>query len=245
MVDLILRLSHKFGVLPVFNPEQPSPKRNWALNDVAAAKSAIEGIMGFKMEFPNCLGYDTRAGLPRRFVYYCAAAHSANLFLNGIASKHVLEIGAGIGCLGLISHRLKSAAYTVIDLPEVAVISACLMSYVVSEDMIWLYGEPESSRAFARFYPATHLEAVRGQCDLIFNSDSFPEMLTSTQDDYINLIAERLSDGGIFMSINHESDLSEQSGVFAAVQRSGKLKLVSRCPWMIRDGYVEEFYRKA
>ena len=73
----------------------------------------------------------------------------------------------------------------------------------------------------------------------------FPEMTIENQDGYMKFISRCLSVNGMFYSCNHESNMNGQSSVRSAVNRIGGFKTVYRAPFMMRDGYVEEFYRKA
>lgn len=238
------QLARAIGVLPVFNPEQPSPTHNYCSDFNLPLLAKVEATIGIKLSVPDCFGYRFQGedgGIPTRLPQYCAAAFCA-LRQIGIP-RHVLEIGAGLGNLGFITSQWGTSSYTVIDLPQIAVLSAYFMSKVVGEDHVWLHGE-QSARRFARFYPSTcFANAATLKYDLIFNSDSLPEMASEVQDGYMELISNCLSRDGIFLSVNHESDAAGQSRVYDAVKRNGKLSIRNRSPFWMRPGYVTEIYQ--
>lgn len=240
----VQKLANLAGVLNYFQPNQQSPSNHWKIKDVNATIKAIEAELGFELRVPSCFGF-TGDGIPLRFImYHCGAALALRRLLCGQAPRHVLEIGAGCGNFGYIASRCGSQSYTVIDLPHIAVISAWFMSKVVGADKVWLNGEPESESAFARFYSCTDFSPVRSQgFDLILNCDSLPEMTVPVQDDYINLIRTTLVHCGHFLSVNHEGDQAGQMSVLSAVKRNGRLKLLSRTPFPMMDGYVQEIYQ--
>lgn len=243
-LDFLNKLAYRTGVLPIYNQEQPSPTENWMHEGIGTIQPKIESELGFKLKVPACFGAEENT-LPHRFFYYASAAYTAERFM-GKKPVDILEIGAGLGNLGLIGKHWGSKTYTVIDLPSCAVIAAYFVAQCCGEDKVWLAGEKWRSDAYAYFYPSTNYDEVREFAfDLIFNSDSFPEIVPAIQDAYIKLATECLTNGGIFLSINHESDKAQQSRVYDAVKRNGGLKLAYRAPFMMRDGYVEEIYRLA
>lgn len=235
------RLAIRAGVSAFPNPEQPSPTENWKVKDAAEAKAQLEKLLGFSLDIPECFGFSS--GSPGRFYYYAAMALSVREMYQGGYPKDVLEVGAGLCDLGVISHRWNCDSYTVIDLPTVAVMGAYSLSKSIDPSLIWMFGEPENHDAFARFYPSTNFDgAGLRSYDLIYNSDSLPEIPEKIQDEYLTLFQRTLSPCGVFVSINHESDNCYQRSVPAAIKSIGGFKRISRAPFMMRDGYIEEFY---
>lgn len=240
--NLVQRLAQRMGIIPIANPEQPSPSINWSLQNADLALSRCSELLGIPMSLPSCFGFKGML-MPIRFLFYCSAAFTVQGQLGRWGN--VLEIGAGLGNLGFISYYQDAESYTVIDLPSVAIMSAFFMGKVCGSEKVWLSGESENKNSFARFYASTELEDVRhNSYHLIFNSDSLPEMPGPVRDGYINLIADCLSPDGIFLSINHESDRAGQGSVLESVRHNGRLRLAARYPFMMRDGYIEEIYRR-
>ncbi len=228
-------LATRIGLLPRPNPEQPCP-------DVVLAPSIlrqdVETSLGVSLTPPPCFGLtDGTNTLWKMFIY-------AGIFWGHRkqASENVLEIGAGFGTLGFFLWSLKAKSYTIIDLPFVSVLSAWFLSKVCGESNVWLEGEPENAGAFAKLFSTSFAGARRTPYQLVVNNDSFPEITNNHQDEYLDLIAETLAPDGRFVSVNHESNCGGQRRVFEAIRKHGKLRLLSRAPYMLREGYVEEVY---
>jgi len=245
-VSMIEKIAHKIGVIPIQNPEQPSSPENFRITDLQAIQSDIEDALGFKIGVPECFGYSVDKPtqvIPHRFFFYCAAAFTIKSRLAGNVPKDILEIGAGLGNLGWMARQWGCHSYTVVDLPSVCVMSSFFLSKCCGESEVWLFGEGSRKDQFCGFHPASNFSGVlESSYDVVFNSDSMPEMPESVRDGYINLIAKCLSPYGFFLSINHESNKDGQGRVFDSVRRNGSLKMVSRSPFMMREGYIEEIY---
>lgn len=227
---LLPLLAQQVGVCRAFNPESPRPL---AENNL---KPEIEKKTGIRFELPSCFHFSNATGLPNRFFYSHSAAYTMLLRL-GRPPRSVLEIGAGLGFMGHICWQWK-CPYTVIDLPTVAVMSAYFLSKACGEDEIWLYGEEDQPKPFARFYPCTHFEQPEGSCHVAYNNDSLAEMTEGMIRAYARFISKSLSEDGFFLSINHESNSNTVS------ECAEGLKLCSRSAWMMRPGYMEEVYSK-
>lgn len=232
--DFLIRLSKKVGIEPIVNPEQTS------LWQRVLDMSRIEDSLGFTLRVPKFKGYGN--GIPSRMFPYASAAFDIKLQFRGSFPKHILEIGAGLGNLGVIAFRLKSESYSIVDLPTTSVIAAYILAECFGESIVWLYGEGQPKDQFVRVYPSTRVDDITIPCDLAFNSDSIPEMPMHMQDQYVQLISRSLTRDGLFFSINHESDNLGQGRVLDAVKRNGSMNMLSRSPFMMRDGYIQEVY---
>lgn len=233
----VRRLSRRMGVIPLENPEQDAGSDK--IPNGAELKRIMEEHLGVSMDVPDIMGYK---GVPMRFLFAWSAAYSLRSL--PIFPRSVLEIGAGLAFFGCVLRRLSTIRYVVIDLPTNAVMGAFYLAKAIGEENVWLYGESRPN-AYARFYPSTHYEDVREMSfDLAFNSDSFPEMPTKAQDDYLRLIARTIQPYGKFLSVNHESNAIDQRSVLSAVTGDSfpRLRLHSRCLFWMREGYVEEMY---
>lgn len=230
---LVQNLAQQIGILPIPNPEQPFI--GCEVIDAVVTREAIEKTIGISLDVPECFGMAGN-GVSFKMLYYCAAVNRKVL-------GDVLEIGAGTGLLGLILWRQKIArSYTIIDLPMVAILSAWFLSKVCGEDKVWLFGEPENEGAFARFFPSTNFHGASGIYQMIFNMDSWPELPEEVQQEYLTLIGDCLTPEGAFLSVNHESNRDGQIRLFDSISKHGGFQLVSRGPFMMRAGYIEEIY---
>ncbi len=236
---IIKKLGESFGVVDVHNPEQPSAS-HICDNATSHIIAAIEKNTGVKLSIKNVFG-DQQGELvsPWKYLLTFNVIEAAYQRLAGKLG-HVLEIGGGVGYAGLLAHNRGANSYTVIDLPEVAVISAYFIAKTLGEDFVWLHGEPDAP-AFARYYPSTDCDhAYNRNYQLALNCDSLPEMLEDVRRNYIKRIGDTLLPNGIFFSVNHESDSGGQRSVLQSM--SDNLRIESRHLFMMRDGYVEEVY---
>jgi len=119
----------------------------------------------------------------------------------------ILEIGAGMGgqayqFLALSGGSVSS--YTILDLPEVSVLSGYILMASLGEQRVALFGEPTPDGALVNIQPHWAIDSLPDlSADLIFNSFSFSEMDSLTCRYYVNQI-ERLC-GRYFFHVNHET----------------------------------------
>jgi len=173
--------------------------------------------------------------------------------LRGGVPKNVLEIGAGLGFVGVIMSKWGAKSYTDIDLPTNALAAAFFFSRCCGEDQVFLGSEPvDPNSRFASYYSATNFAAAKNRkYDLMCNINSFPEIPNHMQDSYVNLISECLDADGIFLSINHENTVLGQRSVTNAMKSCPALVCVSKKPAFFGNqldasaGYKEEIYKKA
>jgi hypothetical protein len=170
----------------------------------------------------------------------------ANMIYNlaGKVPRNVMEIGAGLGFMGVIMRRWGAQSYTDVDLPTNVLAAAYFVSRCNGEDQVFLYGEPSSENRFASFYPSTDCRGVlKRKYDAICNVNSFPEIPVHAQDDYLGIIAQCLSDDGFFLSVNHEETVLNQRSMSTAMQNQSKLKCVLGRSSQAYPGYIDEVYR--
>ena len=120
----------------------------------------------------------------------------------------IVEIGGGMG--GQATQLLDLggsavASYTIVDLPEVACLSAYCLMATIGEDGVRLFGEAESSNgARVKILPPWGISTLPDRCaDLVVNTYSFSEMDSSTATFYLREV-ERLADRWFF-HVNHET----------------------------------------
>ena len=165
---------------------------------------------------------------------------------NGIPS-HTLELGAGLGFMGVIMCRWGAKSYTDIDLPTMATAAAFYFSRCCGADRVRIGEEPASASTFATYYPSTYcIGVLERKYDAIVNVNSFPEMPNSSQDSYLGIISKSLKPGGFFLSINHENEVCGQRSLPHAVKAHDQLVLQKRnLSEVYPGGYMDEVYRLA
>jgi len=244
--DYFPRLARRIGVVPIQHPLNPSPDENWNPKDGLELKRQIEEVLGPIRVPDGFLLKDNSKCIPYTYLSKLAQWFTVSSLINP-PPKRILEIGAGTGgfALAAFSHGVRD--YTIIDIPTTAVLSAYFLAKALGEGIMWLDGEPPNPSAVFRWYSCFDYEPAKSQYDLMVNVNSLPEMTLANQDGYIRFIHECLSEHGMFYSCNHESNQplggTTQSSVRSAINRHGGFRLVYRAPFMMRDGYVEEFYR--
>lgn len=160
------------------------------------------------------------------------SGHVAQLIcrLNKGIPSHTLELGAGLGFIGVIMCRWGAKSYTDVDLPTYATAAAFYFSRCCGEDRVRLRGEPSTESTFATYYPSTDCSGVlERKYDVVVNVNSFPEMPNAAQDSYLRIIAKCLKPDGFFFSINHEHEVCGQRSLANAIKANpGLLILKSR-----------------
>lgn len=242
-LEALNALARRLGYINYYNPEQPSPNSNFLSRNGTWLQGIIEQETG-SFDLPECFGRkaDPGNGATITVLWTLGQCFTIKLSFPKFPAK-ALEIGAGIGFFGYFGKRFGLKSYTVVDIPTTAVLCAHSLAIMLGEDSVWLYGEPESKTAFAKIYPADAKDLITGKHDLVFNSNSFPEIPINIQNQYVQLIPKWLKDGGILYSCNHESNLVEQRSVKDAIQGDPRYQRIYRAPFMVRAGYMEEMYK--
>ena len=111
-----------------------------------------------------------------------------------------------------------------------AVAQGYFLGRTLGEDSVCLFGEDRPG--IRVLPPAAFLEAA-DRYDLVVNVDSLTEMAAETAAAYCGAIKAR---AGVFLSINHEGNPFTVQEVCAKVG----MPLMSRAPYWLRRGYVEE-----
>ena len=248
-IDRLASVAEALAVLPYENPEQGRWGETLYLDPTEIA-ARIERKLGIPICPPQVGGYfGLRVGEGLIFATTCnqlyAACRMAQLAAD--SPQHVLcEIGGGYGGCAYYAYLLGFHDYRLFDLPTVNVLQGYFLLKASPNANIVLYGEPEIDAAI-RVYPYWLL---RKQPDRSFavalNQDSLPEIAADIARQYLRDIA-RTSE--LFLSINQESQGPSgppgvyQNSVPEMADASGVLRRVSRHPFWLRAGYVEEVYR--
>jgi hypothetical protein len=135
---------------------------------------------------------------------------------------------------------------TLFDIPLTNVLSAYFLIGALGADAVCLEGEhprPDAVKIFANWNcvdtPDRHFRVAA-------NQDSFPEINRRTLDEYIRQIQRTTT--GYFLSINHEvehhiDETARHQNVSTMLADAPAFQLITRAPYWIRRGYVEELYR--
>jgi hypothetical protein len=242
-------LGKSVGCIPYFNPQQPSVHAY----ESESLASCIERESGVPLSFPsvtsitNGMKVGARTIQPRLFSYMDAFI-SMKRFLKEVP-RCVLEIGPGLGFLGFLLHTYylnrPPFLYCSLDLPTMSVIQAHIFKELFGENSVWFDGESGDASTPLRLFPSTGYSRLRQyRFQVVFNMDSFPEIPDQDKSDYLRLCAEVLESGGLFFSINHESNSQNQIRVFETFTNVSGFQLVSRHSHLVRPGYVEEIYQR-
>ena len=206
---------------------------------------------GFDLHVPDCFGFKfspPEGGVPSRLPLYCDVSKRVRWANHGNIPERTLEIGSGLGFLGLLFFRAGAKSWTCVDLPTTAVFCAYFLSKCIGEKNIWFSGESSKLKGFARFYTCSnYLEIGSDKFDAICNINSFPEISNTMQDAYLRFIPNVMDDGCSFIPWNHESPVLAQRCVTQAVLQNPQsgLVCVSKTNTPIIEGYFEEIYQKA
>jgi hypothetical protein len=235
--DNLLRLAEAIGVRRLFNPEAGL---SGDIPDTETILSDLDEVFGCRIEFPNPFpgetGLSTSRGVASwRAIQALYQAFRIRQLCGDRSTCRVLEIGAGLGRTAYYARQqLGIRNYTVVDLPITGVAQAYFLGCALGSGSIELYGE--TSEAGIRILPPQAFFDSEESFDLVVNVDSLTEMSPDTARRYVEAIAKRAS---IFLSINHEVNAFTVRNLYRTVE----CRHVSRNPYWMRRGYVEEVVR--
>jgi hypothetical protein len=204
----------------------------------------IEGKIERKIRAPHfhggLFGLQTKRGLftDRSFTAIYVALRLREL-LSPIKNPRICEIGGGAGYVAYFCNSLGLADYTIVDLPTVSAVQAYFLAQNLGADRISLSGE-SSGPDLVKMISADDFSAR--EFDVIVNVDSFPEMSGPIMRGYLGRSGFRY-----LLSINQEamaqrSADERQERVGDVIEEIGGFRRLSRFPFWMRPGYVEELY---
>jgi hypothetical protein len=160
-------------------------------------------------------------------------------------SSRIIEIGGGYGCLALKAFEAGLAVH-IYDLPWVNAVQGYFLGLAAGPERVSLFGEPPAE---IRVLPYWTLDLVPARSvDFAVSANALAEMGHEAAFDHVRQIDRVLR--GSFLSIGQEAqvryrDVGAQNRVLSLARRSERLRLISRQPWWMRQGYVEEVYAPA
>lgn len=247
ILDRLASLAESLGVLSYENPEQGRYGQNLAFNaDDLVAR--IEARLGYRIGRPPVMGvFGIAVGdqiIDTRVPDDAYAADRLKALMTLLRRSRVAEIGGGLGGCALQVARAGIAPYTIFDLPVVLLIQGWLLMKVCGAGAVSMFGEPDTGRAL-NLRPYWEFGDRDLPFDLVFNRDSLPEIPRPHAARYLRELADR---GCALLSINQESQGPtddpnvSQLWVHALAAEEQQLTCISRHPYWMRRGYIEEVF---
>jgi hypothetical protein len=250
--DKLVSLAEAVGAIPCENPEQGAWGKSLHV-DIDLLVEKIEQVLGLDISPPPIDGgllkiRSAKALFNERDLNALFAAWRLKQILARTEAASICEIGAGSGRVAYWSHRLGFSSYAILDLPHINVIQGYYLLKSLPDARMILYGESDRIQVTNRIaiLPYFRIDAIEpDQFDLVLNQDSFPEINRDTVLEYLVWIKK--ASRQFFCSINHESRPRSAGGdlqisVPELVGEVGGYRRVSRVPYWLRRGYVEELY---
>jgi hypothetical protein len=250
--DYLASLAECLGVLDVEAPEQHG---RWAENIHEPPDRMLQLIadhLGVPVGPPQVIG--SLFGLRTRFgivsardllAIYAATrlkALAANLELERAS---VCEIGTGLGGTAYYCHLLGLGRYAAIDLPIMNMLQGFYLIRALPRADVRLYGESGAAGADIVVLPPWAFGTPDSAADLLFNSDSFPEMHRRYSVAYLKRAPSVIRRG--LLSINQESrgpqhGAETQPSVRDLVAEAGGYRQGTRTRNWLRPDYVDEYF---
>lgn len=242
--DNLIRLAEAIGALPLVAAEFRSLRKHNDLptNDIL---TALEMALGTKIFFPNI--YYGAVGLVscRGIITYRAIqalylAFRVHQIVRRTGTDHkpgisICEIGAGLGRSALHANQLGLRNYTLVDVPMTLISQGYYLMRCLGDQAVVLPGEVRTSYEQIRLMYPEEFFSSEEQFDVVANVDSLTELGFDLASEYLRKIS---SITGKFLSINHENNPIR---VFDLLKEIEKPHSITRHPYWMRHGYVEEF----
>ena len=250
-LDRLVGLACASGALPLVNPEDNYPAWERALEiDVEAVAAAIERHIGIPLDFPDVTGVfgGELRGRPIPVIAFTHLLVALNLrpWVPASGRGHVVEIGGGFGDLAMWTTRLGPCRYTIYDLPFASAAQAYFLWRSCPGGALRLSGERAAGGNEIALLPGWGLlQDPPAAADVVVNQDSLVEIPRAIAAAYLKAMSGFLN--GPFFSVNHESwqrlaDTLDRTSVAESIATVGGYVRVSRAPFPLRMGYVQEIY---
>jgi hypothetical protein len=187
----------------------------------------------FPNPFPGEIGlFSSRGIISERAIQAIYQAWRVYHLVKGNIDARIVEVGAGLGRTAFYAAQFGLHNYTIVDLPLTSVAQGYFLGRTLGPDAICLFKEEGSGIAILP--PLAFLNSD-DRYDLVLNADSLTEFDPETASAYCEAFRDRAN---IFLSINHEVNPFTVHKLYAAIARPA----VSRTPYWMRAGYVEEIF---
>jgi hypothetical protein len=231
----LLFLAEATGVKRRWNPEIPAPISS--LPTVDQLLALIDEGVGRRVEFPNPfpgeIGLVTSRGIiSYRAIQAIYQAWRVYKLVKGNGNARIVEVGAGLGRTAFYAAKFGLRNYTIVDLPLTSVAQGYFLGRTLGPDAITLFKEGRSGIAIL---PPSAFLSSDNRYDLVLNADSLTELNREDASAYCAAFRDRAD---IFLSINHEVNPFTVRELYAAIAEPP----ISRTPYWMRAGYVEETF---
>jgi hypothetical protein len=229
----------------LFLAEATGVKRRWypesattlPLPSIDKLLSLIDEGVGHQVAFPNPFSGEiglasSRGIISERSIQAIYQAWRVYHLVRGNRDARIVEVGAGLGRTAFYAATFGLHNYTIVDLPLSSVAQGYFLGRTLGPDAICLYKEQRSGIAIL---PPLEFLNSDDRYDVVLNADSLTELAPETAAAYCEAFRDRAN---IFLSINHEINPFTVHKMYAAIARPA----VSRTPYWMRAGYVEEIF---
>ncbi|QRM43967.1 putative sugar O-methyltransferase [Rhizobium sp. BG4] len=241
--DAILALAEAVGVIGVASTEQTSwdkliGRQNGLLEPTI---EAIEHRLGHSLA-PVDFGSAPIARIDNRWInpdFVRQAYVPYRIEQIGIGKDDpIIEIGGGLGHVARYVIVRGYTDYTIVDLPFVLATQAAFLASALGEAAVSLFGE-ERRAASISLHPA-NISFPDRRFALAINMDSLPEMAEKYVLSYLSQLKRNAM---LFLSVNQEAGKRGQHIVSNLADKTEGFCRLSRHPYWMEQGYVEELYK--
>ena len=248
LADRLAAVAEAVGALPVENPEQGRYGESLQI-PIPELVRIIQAHLGVEIFRPQVAGlFGVKIG-PNQMIdmrvpddAYCA--YRLKTLRDNLGIGSICEIGAGFGGLAFQAIRHGFSGYTIVDLPSINILQGFFLMAVFGGDAVAMFGEDAPGRLF-NILPYWEFFNPDRKFNLVVNRDGLPEMPEERAQEYLNGISARRC---VLLSINQEAQApagsvdANQLVVNRMMLSVPGMRLVSRYPYWIRKGYVEEIF---
>ena len=248
----IIKLAEALGVSGITNPENNAWRGYYVPATVNVESITSDEILDriqtklpFKIDFPsfsgNCAqGLITKYGVTsNRHIHYLWVLKRI-MELCPDKNSSIIEIGAGFGILGYYLDRVGYFDYTVIDLARTNACQTYFLFKNLPDRNIILSGDVENpfdlqyKDSIKILHSTDFKEIPKDRFTIMVNLDGLTEFGIEEATKYVQHDCSPM-----LLSINHEVN---EFRVWDIAQPYRKLEY--RYPFWLRDGYVEELYKR-
>lgn len=247
IIDRTVALAEAWGLVSLENPEDASCGTGVYVN-LDSLVDSLEKRAGHSVGAPAYFGlYGIRVG-GRLLSLRSPDALYASERLAALGES-ALEIGGGFGLTAFHAHQRGLKRYAILDLPLVNLFQGYFLCKAIGGERVRLFGERDAGQSVAihPYFGADRLRQER--FDTVYAQDVLPELSSDKITFYVDFIVD--SRPQRFLTINHESSYAmsadggpgpRQENISRRLAGDPRLTRLSRFPYWIRKGYVEELY---
>ena len=236
LADKILSFAEYLGILRYNNSEKFRVDLIKIKVDslIDKIEEKIEIKLKFENPFPGETGILTKKGiLTSRELQAIYQAYKLKVFFKKKKNIKILEIGGGLGRTAFYSYKFGLRDFTLVDLRIPLLCQFNYLSRALSEKSL---NFNKNNKNKINLVSPDILFKQNKKFDLVFNSDSFTEIDSLNQKKYVEYIKKNSK---YFYSINHESNKNTVRDLLSFKN----VKNLSRNPYWLRKGYLEEVFK--